>query len=534
MSALRRIAARPLAACRDRRPRRRPALRHARPAELPLRRGGDGRPGAPPEPLRHVRRGPPTASRRRRSTTWWPGSGRDRSAPARSGCARSRRWPGRPRSSSSTSAAVALPLPRRAGLIAAALVAVSPVLIWFSQDARAYALVFLLTALSFLFFARARRGGARRDLAWWAALLGPGPRHPLLRRLRRRCPRRRCCCRRRGSARRGRRRSATSPWRFGRGRGGACWRRSPCGRPHNAHAGWIAAQPLGERLERAGAKLVGERQRQRARRPPRRSPIPLAIPARSPSRRWRCCSGAATRRSAVARGSRRSVGAAAVALPLLLGPFGADYFDGRNLMPVFVPLIVLLGAGFGVRRAGWAGLALAAAFCLCSLVFTLRDRPPAAPAAREPAQRRGARSGRCAPATAVVTVRYAANQPLRYYLGAGSPPARCRRCAKSTWSARSAPPGAAPAACCPHAFHRVELEAGLLRLHPDPLPRPAPVRVPLRRARTGRAGRRRALRVRAVAAPLRLPDRPASSCLLRLRLRCASHSRLVLDTAAAR
>ena len=57
-------------------------------------------------------------------------------------------------------AALALPLPRRSGLIAAAVVAVSPVLIWFSQDARAYALVFLLTALSFLFFARARRGGA--------------------------------------------------------------------------------------------------------------------------------------------------------------------------------------------------------------------------------------------------------------------------------------------------------------------------------------------------------------------------------------
>ena len=32
------------------------------------------------------------------------------------------------------------------GLIAAAMVAVSPVLIWFSQDARAYALVFLLTS----------------------------------------------------------------------------------------------------------------------------------------------------------------------------------------------------------------------------------------------------------------------------------------------------------------------------------------------------------------------------------------------------
>jgi uncharacterized membrane protein len=63
----------------------------------------------------------------------------------------------------------ALPLPRRAGLIAAAIVAVNPVLIWFSQDARAYALAFLFTALSFLFFARARHSGSRRDLGWWAA-----------------------------------------------------------------------------------------------------------------------------------------------------------------------------------------------------------------------------------------------------------------------------------------------------------------------------------------------------------------------------
>jgi hypothetical protein len=61
----------------------------------------------------------------------------------------------------------ALPVPRRGALIVAAVVAVSPVLIWFSQDARAYALVFLLAALSFLFFAGSRRGGAGRDLAWW-------------------------------------------------------------------------------------------------------------------------------------------------------------------------------------------------------------------------------------------------------------------------------------------------------------------------------------------------------------------------------
>ena len=110
----------------------------------------------------------PAASPPHPSTTFSPGFGRDPSAPRKSACARSLRWPERPRSSPYTWARSRCGLRRRAGLIAAAMVAVSPVLIWFSQDARAYALVFLLTSLSFLFFARARGGGGRRDLTWWA------------------------------------------------------------------------------------------------------------------------------------------------------------------------------------------------------------------------------------------------------------------------------------------------------------------------------------------------------------------------------
>src|SRR5437870_5379110 len=45
----------------------------------------------------------------------------------------------------------------RAGLVAAALAAVNPYLVWFSQEARSYALLALLGALSFLYFARAWR-----------------------------------------------------------------------------------------------------------------------------------------------------------------------------------------------------------------------------------------------------------------------------------------------------------------------------------------------------------------------------------------
>src|SRR4051794_38069858 len=59
---------------------------------------------------------------------------------------------------------------RRAGVVAAALVAVNPMLVWYSQEARAYSLFALLTALSLLFFVRALdRGGRRDSLAWGIA-----------------------------------------------------------------------------------------------------------------------------------------------------------------------------------------------------------------------------------------------------------------------------------------------------------------------------------------------------------------------------
>ena len=56
-------------------------------------------------------------------------------------------------------------LSQRAALIAALLVTVSPLLVWYSQEARAYSLFALLSTLGFLFFLRARKNGARRDLA---------------------------------------------------------------------------------------------------------------------------------------------------------------------------------------------------------------------------------------------------------------------------------------------------------------------------------------------------------------------------------
>ncbi len=57
---------------------------------------------------------------------------------------------------------------RRAGYIAAAIIAVNPMLIWYSQEARAYSLLVFFCALSFLFFLRVLRSAENRDLALWS------------------------------------------------------------------------------------------------------------------------------------------------------------------------------------------------------------------------------------------------------------------------------------------------------------------------------------------------------------------------------
>ena len=71
---------------------------------------------------------------------------------------------------------------RRAGLICAALTACNPLLVWYSQEARAYELLVLLSAVSVLAAARAVREPSRRRVALWtlAAVLALAT--PLLRR----------------------------------------------------------------------------------------------------------------------------------------------------------------------------------------------------------------------------------------------------------------------------------------------------------------------------------------------------------------
>jgi hypothetical protein len=59
----------------------------------------------------------------------------------------------------------------RVGLVGAALAALNPLLVWYSQEARAYSLLVLLAGLSFLFFIRLLTGDPRRrTLVLWAVV----------------------------------------------------------------------------------------------------------------------------------------------------------------------------------------------------------------------------------------------------------------------------------------------------------------------------------------------------------------------------
>jgi mannosyltransferase len=303
-------------------------------------------------------------------------------------------------------------LSRRVGLIAAAIVAVNPVMVWFSQDARSYSLAVLLTALSFLFFARALKRPSRSVLAAWAIssslaiathyftgfVVGPEGLILLL------CGRER-------------RRVAVAV---------GCILTVvallvPIGLEQAGTQPKFDQESLSLRLERAGAKFVGNDNGDEhgARQP---GPVPLGVPAAIAVAGLALLIGVGNRGERRGAGIAAAVGFAGILAPLLLVALGADFFDGRNLLPIFVPLIVVVAAGFGARRARLAGLGLAGAFCVLALAFTIEiDRLPRLQREdlRNAAQQLGPPRG----PRAIVSEKYSSNWQLRYYLGA-RPPAR--------------------------------------------------------------------------------------------------------------
>ncbi|MGH2975736.1 MAG: glycosyltransferase family 39 protein, partial [Solirubrobacterales bacterium] len=251
---------------------------------------------------------------------------------------------------------------RWTGIVVAALVAVNPMLVWYSQEARAYALFGLLTALSLLYFVRALERGRRRDFLAWGVASGLAlathyfAAFPVL---------------------------AEALWLLARRRrqslpglaivGGAGLLLAPLAihQMSIGHAEWIGNFTLGHRLGETALTFVLGETGDIISRPTH--PLLALAP---------CLLAVAGMALVLVRGEpreRRAAGtplalaAVTVGVPLglaLLDP-SKDYVLARNLMPAVVPLLVALSVGFTLRRARRAGAALAAATVACSLGFSI-------------------------------------------------------------------------------------------------------------------------------------------------------------------
>jgi 4-amino-4-deoxy-L-arabinose transferase-like glycosyltransferase len=249
---------------------------------------------------------------------------------------------------------------RRPGLLAAALVAVNPMLLWYSQEGRAYALLTLLCAISLLYCIRALQRGRRRDFTLWGIASGlalathyfavfPIAAEALW------------LLRRRGRA--------SAPGLGVVALFGLAMAPLAIHQASLAHAEWISNFTLGHRLWETAATFVSGETSDIIARPerPELAIVPLVL-------------ALAGLLLLVARGRREerrtaalplSVAVAAIGIPVLLALIapGKDYVLARNVMPALVPLLVVVAIGLTLPGAGRLGSALAAALLAYSLGF---------------------------------------------------------------------------------------------------------------------------------------------------------------------
>lgn len=245
---------------------------------------------------------------------------------------------------------------RRVGLVAAALAACNPFLIWYSQEARAYSLLVLTSTLSLLAFVHLLDSRpSRRWIVTWAvasalalathyyALLAVVPQALWLLWFHRRDLR--VCLAVYAVAVVG---VALLPLALSQ----------------KANAAWITEAPLSLRLGQVAPQFL----------------LGTGAPARS----WLKLAGAlalvialvmlAVRADAHERrgaqiGATLAVAGVVVALLLIIP--GADEVISRNLIVVLIALIVVIAAGLGARRAGALGLAGVATLCAIGVVATV-------------------------------------------------------------------------------------------------------------------------------------------------------------------
>jgi 4-amino-4-deoxy-L-arabinose transferase-like glycosyltransferase len=242
---------------------------------------------------------------------------------------------------------------RRAAIVAAALTATNPLFVWYSQEARAYALFAFFSALAMWCFLRADREPTARRMAAFAvaaslallshyfAIFLVAPMALWL-------------------ARRRERLSVALPALLAIALVGAAL--IPLVLAQGGHgAQWIGQWALISRLEAipqyyltgyTGSALGHSVE------------LVVALPllAGVGVGLWQVLTDTESRGAAIAL----ALSACGVGLPLLLVAFGADYLAPRNLIGAMVPLTALLAVILGARRTGWVGMALAA---LAALAF---------------------------------------------------------------------------------------------------------------------------------------------------------------------
>ncbi|HEX3737379.1 MAG TPA: glycosyltransferase family 39 protein [Solirubrobacterales bacterium] len=299
---------------------------------------------------------------------------------------------------------------RRAGLWVAALVAVNPMLLWYSQEARAYALVALFGALSALYWLRAERGGGRRDFVWWGVWSGLalGTHYfvafPILAEAV-------MLLRRRGL------RASLGGMAV---LAGCAIAVAPLAihQMSIGHADWIGNFSLGHRLWETAATFVTGETGDIIARPERPwlAFLPLALTLAALALLLR--RGEERERRAGRRPLLLVVAGVGIPVALALVAASKDFVLARNLIPALVPLLAAIGIAVSLpasRRIGAAIGALLFAYSLgfCVLVSTDEQfqRPNWSAVAEQIGEPHGPR------ATVTWTLGEA---PLRYYLSTGA------------------------------------------------------------------------------------------------------------------
>ena len=258
---------------------------------------------------------------------------------------------------------------RRTGLLVAGLAATSPLLVWYSQETRAYSLVVLFGSLSFLFFVKALQQPTVSSLAWWAVFsILAFTTHYFAGFM--------VIAEAGGLLLAHRRSRALFAWL------GVVAVAGLVALPLSAHqarvggASWIGEMPLDLRSKEVIRMLTTP------------APAPLwagtGVTERDLQHVWWIGAAllVAAMLAALLGGTRREragtlvavgIGSATVVMPIVLGILGDlasrefDYVLARNLIVAWLPLAVLVAAGLGIRRLHPFGVAAIAVLCAASL-----------------------------------------------------------------------------------------------------------------------------------------------------------------------